>query len=149
MTQSHMVQQVVRRFRYQFSSPQYTPLPMSHSLSAPPSDESVEPRGPHPELVGCLMYLMTCTQRDLAFPLSILARFIAPGRHHPEHYWAAQRVLHHLCSTSGMGLVLGGQGRVVLTGHSDASWADDQETQCSSQGYSFSLLDVRPLVFFT
>ncbi|CAI7829925.1 unnamed protein product, partial [Closterium sp. NIES-53] len=40
---------------------------------------------------------------------------------------------------SGMGLVLGGQGSVVHTGHSDASWADDQVTQRSSQGYTFSL----------
>ncbi|CAI7929742.1 unnamed protein product [Closterium sp. NIES-54] len=31
-----------------------------------------------------------------------------------------------------------GQGPVVLTGHSDA-WADDQATQQSTQGYSFSL----------
>ncbi|CAI5933345.1 unnamed protein product [Closterium sp. NIES-65] len=48
---------------------------------APPSDESVEPSGPYPELVGCLMYLMTCTQPDLAYPLSILARYVASGRH--------------------------------------------------------------------
>ncbi|CAI5963549.1 unnamed protein product [Closterium sp. NIES-64] len=41
--------------------------------------------------------------------------------------------------TSGMGLVLGGQSPVVLTGHADASWADDQATQRSSQGYTFSL----------
>ncbi|CAI7871680.1 unnamed protein product [Closterium sp. NIES-54] len=38
-----------------------------------------------------------------------------------------------------MGLVLGGQGSVVPTRHSDASWADDQATQHSSQGYTFSL----------
>ncbi|CAI7849526.1 unnamed protein product, partial [Closterium sp. NIES-54] len=42
-------------------------------------------------------------------------------------------------STSGMGLVLGGRGSMVLTRHSDASWADDQATQRSSQGYTFSL----------
>ncbi|CAI7860809.1 unnamed protein product, partial [Closterium sp. NIES-54] len=52
---------------------------------------------------------------------------------------AAKRVLHYLCSTSGMGLVLGGRRPVVLTGHADASWADDQATQRSSQGYTFSL----------
>ncbi|CAI7834796.1 unnamed protein product, partial [Closterium sp. NIES-53] len=45
---------------------------------APPSDESVEPSGSYPELVGCLI-------------------------------------------TSGMGLVLGGWSRVLLTGHADAS----------------------------
>ncbi|CAI7915203.1 unnamed protein product [Closterium sp. NIES-53] len=58
--------------------------------------QSIEPSGPYPELVGCLI-------------------------------------------TSGMGLVLGGRGLVVLTGHADASWVDDSATQRSSQGYTFSL----------
>ncbi|CAI7858819.1 unnamed protein product [Closterium sp. NIES-54] len=40
--------------------------------------------------------------------------------------------------TLGMGLMLGGQGSVVLTCHFNASWADDQATQRSSQGYTFS-----------
>ncbi|CAI5460803.1 unnamed protein product [Closterium sp. Yama58-4] len=139
LTQSHMVQQVLQRFGFQFSSPQATPLATSHSLSAPPPDESVEPSGPYPELVGCLMYLMTCTRPDLAYPLSILARYVAPGRHRREHWEAAKRVLRYLCSTSGMGLVLGGRDRVVLIVHSDASWVDDLATQRSSQGYTFSL----------
>ncbi|CAI7788907.1 unnamed protein product [Closterium sp. NIES-54] len=50
-----MVQQVLQRFGFTYSSPQSTPLPTGHSLSAPPSDESVEPSGPYPELVGCLI----------------------------------------------------------------------------------------------
>ncbi|CAI7898853.1 unnamed protein product [Closterium sp. NIES-54] len=114
LTQSHMVQQVLQRFDFTYSSPQATPLSTRHSLSALPSDESVEPSGPYPELVGCLI-------------------------HRPEHTDAAKRVLRYLCSTSGMGLVLGGRRPVVLTGHADASWADDQTTQRSSQGYTFSL----------
>ncbi|CAI7914298.1 unnamed protein product [Closterium sp. NIES-54] len=139
LTQSHMVQQVLQRFVFTYSSPQSTPLPTGHSLSAPPSDESVEPSGPYPELVGCLMYLMTCTRPDLAYPLSLLACYVAPGRHRKVHWDAAKRVLRYLCSTSGMGLVLGGRARVVLTGHADASWIDDLATQRSSQGYTFSL----------
>ncbi|CAI7834381.1 unnamed protein product [Closterium sp. NIES-53] len=139
LTQSHMVQQILQRFDFTYSSPQATPLSTRHSLSALPSDESVEPSGPYPELVGCLMYLMTCTRSDLSYPLSILARFVAPGRHRPEHMAAAKRVLRYLCSTSGLGLVLGGRSPVVLTGHADASWVDDLATQRSSQGYTFSL----------
>ncbi|CAI7926137.1 unnamed protein product [Closterium sp. NIES-53] len=81
---------VLQRFSFQFSSSQPTPLSTGHSLSAPPSDESVEPSGPYPELVGCLI-------------------------------------------TSGMGLVLGGRGPVVLTGYADASWVDDSATQRSSR----------------
>ncbi|CAI7886556.1 unnamed protein product [Closterium sp. NIES-53] len=89
LTQSHMVHLVLQRFGFQFSSPQPTPLSTSHSLSAPPSDESVKPSGLYPQPVGCLI-------------------------------------------TSGMGLVLGGRGPVVLTGHTDASWVDDSATQRSS-----------------
>ncbi|CAI7887474.1 unnamed protein product [Closterium sp. NIES-54] len=55
LTQSNMVQQVLQCFGFTYSSPQSTPLPTGHSLSAPPSDESVEPSGPYPELVGCLI----------------------------------------------------------------------------------------------
>ncbi|CAI7801859.1 unnamed protein product [Closterium sp. NIES-53] len=98
LTQSHMVQQVLQRFGFTYSSPQSTPLPSGHSLSAPPLDESVEPSGPYPELVGCLMYLMTCTRPDLAYPLSLLARYVAPGRHRKVHWDSAKRVLRYLCS---------------------------------------------------
>ncbi|CAI7885079.1 unnamed protein product [Closterium sp. NIES-53] len=93
----HRSSLVLQRFGFRFSSPQPTPLPIDHSLSAPLWDESIEPSGPYPELVGSLII-------------------------------------------SAMGLVLGGGGPVVLTGHSDASRADDQATQRSSQGYSFSLV---------
>ncbi|CAI7829333.1 unnamed protein product [Closterium sp. NIES-54] len=48
LTQSHMVHQVLQRFGFQFSSPQPTPVPTGHSLSALPSDESVKPSGPYP-----------------------------------------------------------------------------------------------------
>ncbi|CAI7863851.1 unnamed protein product, partial [Closterium sp. NIES-54] len=85
LTQSHMVHQVLQRFGFQFSSPQPTPLSTGHSLLAPPSNESVEPSGPYPELVGCLMYLTTCSRPDLAYPLNLLAHYVAPGRHRKVH----------------------------------------------------------------
>ncbi|CAI7818264.1 unnamed protein product [Closterium sp. NIES-53] len=70
------------------------------------------------------MYLMTCTRPDLAYPLSILARYVAPGRHRPEHMAAAKRVLRYLCSTSGLGLVLGGRhlGYTFSLGSGSVSW---------------------------
>ncbi|CAI7872254.1 unnamed protein product, partial [Closterium sp. NIES-53] len=41
--------------------------------------QSVEPSGLYPELVGCLMYLMTCTRPDLVYPLNLPARYVAPA----------------------------------------------------------------------
>ncbi|CAI7856379.1 unnamed protein product [Closterium sp. NIES-53] len=80
---------VLQRFSFHFSSPQPTPLSTDHSLSALPSEESVQPSGPYPELVGCLMYLMTWTRPDLAYSLSLLARYAALGRHRKLTYLLA------------------------------------------------------------
>ncbi|CAI7763335.1 unnamed protein product [Closterium sp. NIES-53] len=83
---------------------------------------------------------LLATRSQLCLRMSpILARYVALGRHRPEHMDAAKRVLRYLCSTPGMGLVFGGRARVVLTGHADSSWVDDLATQRSSQGYTFSL----------
>ncbi|CAI7875209.1 unnamed protein product [Closterium sp. NIES-53] len=56
----------------------------------------------------------------------------------PSDEWSIPRAcgLPHYV---GMGLVLGGRGPVVLTGHADASWVDDLATQQLSPGYTFSL----------
>ncbi|CAI7765073.1 unnamed protein product [Closterium sp. NIES-54] len=64
-----MVHQILQLFRFRFSSPHPTPLATSHLLSAPPSDESVEPSGPYPELVGCLITPSHCcpAQHAVAF----------------------------------------------------------------------------------
>ncbi|CAI7843347.1 unnamed protein product [Closterium sp. NIES-54] len=139
LSQSHMVLQVLQRFGLQHSTLQRTPLAVDHKLTGPFPNEPFEPCGPYAELVGCIMYLMTCTRTDLAFPLSILAHFVVPGRHHPVHWTAAVRVAKYLATTSGVGLVLGGRQSVVLTGHFDSSYAADVETHRSTQGYCFSM----------
>ncbi|CAI7896941.1 unnamed protein product [Closterium sp. NIES-54] len=112
-------------------------LTQSHGRADPHAP--FESSGPYPELVGCLMYLMTCTHPDLAYPLSVLACFVAPGRHQPSHWYAAKRVAKYVASTSGMRLVLGGKQPATLKGYSDSSWADDAESLRSTQGYCFSL----------
>ncbi|CAI7889564.1 unnamed protein product [Closterium sp. NIES-53] len=83
---------ILTRFCFPFSKVQPTPLAVDQGLMAPPSDEPFESSGPYLELVGCLMYLMTCTCAELGYPLSVLARFVAPGRHRPSHWCAAKRV---------------------------------------------------------
>ncbi|CAI7892729.1 unnamed protein product [Closterium sp. NIES-54] len=80
-------------------------------------------------------------KRPPGSPPAFKAHYVAQefSQHQKMHWEAAKRVLCYLCGTSDMGLVLGGQGSVVLTSHSDASWADDQTTHRSTQGYIFSL----------
>ncbi|CAI7908895.1 unnamed protein product [Closterium sp. NIES-53] len=91
---------LVYRFDFQYSSQQPTPLPTGHSLSAPPSDEFIELSGPYPELLGRLIYLMTCTQPDLAYLLSLLARYVAPVRHRKATQHSSQGYTFSLGSGS-------------------------------------------------
>ncbi|CAI7773538.1 unnamed protein product [Closterium sp. NIES-53] len=84
----------------------------------------------------------TCT--DLGELRSYLGLQITRDRARRTITLTQSHMVHHVLQrfgfyTSGMGLVLGGQGPVVLTGHADASWVDDSATQRSSQGYTFSL----------
>ncbi|CAI7880500.1 unnamed protein product, partial [Closterium sp. NIES-54] len=86
-----------------------------------------------------LPVLLAIAHSSVYRPLALSSTFGQVRKSRVVHWDAAKRVLHYLCNTTGMGLVLGGQGPVVLTGHCDASWVDDQATQRSSQGYSLSL----------
>jgi hypothetical protein len=119
-----------------------TPLANNSPLTLPAPEEAVlKDQDRFPELVGGLMYLMVCTRPDLAHSLSVLGRFIAPGRHGAEHWKAALRVLGYVISTQHLRLTLGGQHTVLegLMGFTDASWADILPDRRSSQGYSLSL----------
>ncbi|CAI7892543.1 unnamed protein product [Closterium sp. NIES-53] len=108
-----MVHQVLQHFGFRFSSPQPTPLCTGHSLSTPPSDDSVEPSGLYPELVGCLMYLMTCIRPDLAYPVSLLARYVAPGRH--QKSTRSSSVLSSSCEAEIYARAMAAQELCLLT----------------------------------
>ncbi|CAI7884332.1 unnamed protein product [Closterium sp. NIES-54] len=137
LSQSHMMQQVLQRYELQHSTTQPTPLAVDHKLTGPFPNEPFESSGPYAELVGCLIYLMTCTRPHLAFPLNVLSHFVATGRHRHVHWTFVVRGAKYLATTSGMGLVLGGRRLVFFTGHYDSSNADDVETPI--QGYCFIL----------
>ncbi|CAI7840307.1 unnamed protein product, partial [Closterium sp. NIES-53] len=101
LTQSHMVQQVLQHFDFSWSSPHPTPLYTGHSLSDPPSDESVEPSGPYPEPVGCLMYVMTTLGMGLVLggPGSVVLTC------HSDASWDDDQTTHR--STQGYSFSLG------------------------------------------
>ncbi|CAI7773828.1 unnamed protein product [Closterium sp. NIES-54] len=89
-----------------------------------------------------LPVLLATPHSSVYWPLALSSTFERVRRAKwslPRACGLPHRVLCYLCRTSGMGLVLGGRGPVVLTGHADASWVDDLATQRTSQGVTFSL----------
>ncbi|CAI7904977.1 unnamed protein product [Closterium sp. NIES-54] len=99
-SQEFYINNVFKHFEMELCTPTATPLPLQHLLTAPavPTPEAcIEP---YPELVGSLMYAMVCTRPDLAYPVSVLSRYVAPVRFTDFHWIAAS-----YCFTLGSGIV--------------------------------------------
>jgi hypothetical protein len=139
LSQSQYISDLLHKFSMEDCTPAETPLQVNHKLKIPQAGEVAErDQERFPELLGGIMYLMVCTRPDIAHAVSVLSRFIAKGRHGVEHWKAALRLLAYLKGTSLHALTLGGTAS-ILQGHSDSSWADDQEGRRSSQGHCFDL----------
>jgi hypothetical protein len=113
------------------------------------------------ELVGGLMYLMTCTRPDLCFAVNQLCRHFQEPQ---EHHWrAALRALAYLKNTKSHGLVFEEEKKSVIKAYtrgvreltneeaqelkitnpfkawSDADWAGDKTDRKSTTGYLLQL----------
>ncbi|CAI7897639.1 unnamed protein product [Closterium sp. NIES-54] len=133
------INNVLKQFEMELCTPMATPLPLQHLLTAPAIPTPEACTEPYPELVGSLMYAMVCTRPDLVYPLSVLSRYVAPGRVTDLPWKVAKRVLRHLQGTKSHVLTLGGLSPPRLEGYTDSSWADDQTDRRSYQGYCFTL----------
>ena len=93
---------------------------------------------PYRELVGAVMYLMTCTRPDIAFAVGQLAR----NAHRPTRpdVIAAKRLLRYLQGTKNMGITLGGSA-LSLRGYADADYAADASSRRSTSGSVILLSD--------
>jgi hypothetical protein len=138
LSQERYITDIASRFDLLDSKPVASPLPQHHGLALPSDDDEPCPTDRFPELVGSLMYAMVCTRPDIAHAVSVLSRFVAPGRHSARHWAMGLRVVSYLYHTRDRVLVLGGEDS-TLQGWSDASWADDAVDRKSSQGYCWAL----------
>jgi hypothetical protein len=96
-----------------------------------------EPYKHYRELVGKLMYLVTCTRPDLAFAVRELAKFMS--NYGAEHYKAARRVVKYLAKMRTTGVTYHGQlqtsnSNVEFRVFSDSDWAQS-EGRKSVSGY--------------
>ncbi|XP_060671395.1 secreted RxLR effector protein 161-like [Ziziphus jujuba] len=94
---------------------------------------------PYTSAVGCIMYLMVCTRRDIAHAISVVSRFMSNPR---KPYWQALRwILRYLKGSMDVGLLYqkenNGNGDCVV-GYCDADLESYQDKRKSLMGYIFS-----------
>lgn len=88
---------------------------------------------PYLELLGCLIYLATCTRPDISCAVSELASFASnPG---VEHWDGLRHILQYLAGTAGYGISYGhSHSNRELKGFVDASYSRCVDTRCSRYG---------------
>jgi len=89
--------------------------------------------------IGSLMYLMVCTQPDIAFAVGVLSRYVAsPGN---VHMLVVKYVFWYLCGTSKYRLVFCANDSIDSPpmAYVDSDWAGDWADRKSISGYTILL----------
>ena len=148
--QTRYIDDVVKRFGQEnakaVDNPCAAGLRLSKSQSpGTDSERTVMRLKPYRSLIGCLLYITTCTRPDIAFVVTQLSRFLEnPGQ---QHWNAAVRVLRYLKSTRQHGIIYqGGSGNVILKAYSDADWGTNIDDRRSVSGV-IVMIGNAPVVF--
>ncbi|KAG2788014.1 hypothetical protein PC129_g20739 [Phytophthora cactorum] len=121
-------------------------MQLSKSMSPTTAEERAEMQArPYRSLIGCLMYITTCTGPDIAYVVTQLSRFLEnPGL---QHWKAAVRVLRYLKSTREHGIVYQrGSGEVTAQAYTDADWGSNIDDRRSVSGVTI-MIGNAPVVF--
>jgi len=141
LNQSKYIEKILSRFGMASCKAISTPYDRNLRLSSamcPQSDaEKLDmQRVPYAQAVGSLMYAMVCTRPDLAYPLSVVSRFMSnPGR---EHWKAVKRIFRYLKGTQEIGLMYGADQVCDMAGYTDSDFAGDIDKRRSLSGYVFT-----------
>jgi hypothetical protein len=134
LSQEHYVDKIVSKFAYDKSNEITTPFDSNVVLKK--NDDRPKCQLEYAQVIGSLMYAMTCTRPDIAYAVSKLSQFTSnPGE---AHWCAIRRVLRYLKNTSKLGLTYCGEPS-VLEGFADASWIDISQDHTSTSGYVYTL----------
>lgn len=119
-----------------------TPLPSGTILSESDTPKTDEDRHymndkPYREALGSCMWAQVATRPDIAYALSVLARFQAnPG---PAHWKAMLHLLAYLKGTLNYKITYHRGGSLDPIGFVDADYAGDIDTRRSTSGYVFTI----------
>ncbi|GJV87316.1 zinc finger, CCHC-type containing protein [Tanacetum coccineum] len=109
--------------------------PMDTSEKLMPNNGQTVSQLEYYRVIGCLMYVMTCTRPDIAFVVGKLIRYTSNPR--TQHWQAIQRVLKYLKNSMDYRLTYTSYP-LVLEGYTDASWISTEDNS-STSGWVFLL----------
>ncbi|GJS59835.1 zinc finger, CCHC-type containing protein [Tanacetum coccineum] len=134
ISQSQYIKKVLKKFNYFDCTPVSTPMDTSEKLM--PNNGQAVSQLEYSRVIGCLMYVMTCTRPNIAFAVGKLSRYTS---NLGTQYWQAiQRVSKYLKKTMDYRLKYTGYPS-VLEGYTNASWISNTKDNSSTSGWVFLL----------
>uniref|UniRef100_A0AAV1UQA7 Reverse transcriptase Ty1/copia-type domain-containing protein n=1 Tax=Peronospora matthiolae TaxID=2874970 RepID=A0AAV1UQA7_9STRA len=119
-------------------------LPKSQSPASDAERSKMQSR-PYRSLIGCLVYITTCTRPDIAFVVTQLSRFL--DNPEQQHWSAAIRVLRYFKTTHQHGIIhKSGTSSVSAEAYSDAEWGYNLDDRRSVSGVMI-MIGNSPVVF--
>lgn len=135
MNQSRYIDKILERFGVADCKARATPSEIKCDLT--PEGNKTDQRR-YREMLGSLIYIMTCTRPDISWIVSRLSQYMSDPRE--KHTTALKHVYRYLQGTKYYELCCNKcDTKLELMGYSDADWANDTEDRKSTTGYCFSL----------
>ena len=142
MSQTKYLLNKLEKYGLDKSKPRTTPCELAgyNKMSTDPIDSNLNYR----ELVGSLIYAMTCTRPDLAWAVTKLSQHLADPTQ--ADFTMVKHVFRYIRGTYDYKLTFRKTNDLKLVGFKDADWASSVEDRRSTSGYCFALNDSGPVV---
>ena len=146
MTQSHYLKGVLEKYGMAESKPRSTPCEPKPEAYKCEDDEVSTPEytRKYREIVGSLVYAMTCSRPDLAWIVTKLSQHLAcPTK---IDWMMITHVLRYIKGTIDQRLTFKKSDKLEIIGFSDSDWASCKQDRKSTTGYCFTLNNEGPVV---
>ena len=132
INQNKYIGRALERINTSNCKPRATPCELKMDLSN--KSDPVDSRK-YCEIIGSLIYLMTCTRPDLSYVVGKLSQYLSEPRQ--QHWVAAKHILKYLRGTSHYELCYQKIEELGILVYSDADWVSDQSDLRSTTGFCF------------
>ena len=123
--------------------PKAVPCEPGANKASETNESDLENTNLYCEIVGSLMYLMTCTRPDLSYVVTYLPQYLSKPK--KSHFGMSKQVVRYLKGTTNRCLKFVKKSQPKLVGCSDSDWAMSNDRR-SISGYAFKLCNESSLI---
>ena len=134
LNQNQYVERILSKFKMSDCKPKAVPCELGANKACETNGSEFENASMYREIVGSLIYLMTCTRPDLCYVVAYLSQHLSKPL--KTHYGLAKQVLRYLKGTPCRPLRFMKGSQLKLMGYSDSDWAMSSDRR-SISGYAF------------